>query len=289
MSLQKPSAPSGAARKRLPPWLRVKLPQGKTFAQTAGLVQSRGLHTVCQSAKCPNIFECFDKKTATFLILGDVCTRHCVFCNIEAGAVRPPDPDEPRRVAEAALAMGLRHVVVTSVTRDDLPDGGAAHFAAVIRAVKAAEDVTVEVLIPDFQGDVAALETVLAAGPDVLNHNMETVPRLYASIRPEADYARSLELLRRAAAAGCAAKSGLMVGLGETDGEVHAVIRDLAEAGARMVTVGQYLPPSRRHPEPARYVPPSHFTEYEACGTHHGVRHMFCGPRVRSSYHAQAL
>ncbi|TVM30518.1 lipoyl synthase [Oceanidesulfovibrio marinus] len=285
MPLSKPSERT----KRLPPWLRVKLPDNKEFAETGRLLASRGLHTVCQSARCPNIFECFSRKVATFMILGAVCTRNCAFCNITPGAPTPVDPDEPRRLAEAARELGLRHVVVTSVTRDDLPDGGAAHFAATIRALKQNTDVSVEVLIPDLGGSARDLSTILDAGPDVLNHNVETVPRLYPAIRPQADYQQSLTLLSRAAAAGVPAKSGLMVGLGETDGEVNAVIRDLAAAGCSMVTVGQYLAPSRLHPEPDRYVPPPHFDEYAACGRHHGIRHMFCGPHVRSSYKAEKI
>ncbi|TVM18671.1 lipoyl synthase [Oceanidesulfovibrio indonesiensis] len=261
MPLSKPSERT----KRLPPWLRVKLPKDKMFAETGRLLASRGLHTVCQSARCPNIFECFSRKVATFMILGAICSRNCAFCNIDPGQPSPVDPDEPRRLAEAARELGLRHVVVTSVTRDDLTDGGAGHFAAAIRALKQ------------------------NAGPDVVNHNVETVPRRYPEIRPQADYRQSLTLLSRVASAGVPAKSGLMVGLGETDTEVNAVIRDLAEAGCSMVTVGQYLAPSRRHPEPDRYVPPAHFDEYAACGTHHGIPHMFCGPHVRSSYRAEKI
>jgi lipoic acid synthetase len=288
MPADKPSATSSRKPRRLPEWIRVALPQEREFARTRGLVQGQGLHTVCQSARCPNVFECFSCGTATFLIMGGECTRDCAFCNIAPGTPEPLDADEPRRLAQAAADMDLRHVVITSVTRDDLPDGGAAHFAAVISELhRTLPGATVEVLVPDFQGDRAALETVLQAGPAVLNHNVETVPRLYPRIRPQAVYGRSLEVLERAArwGRGVTAKGGLMVGLGETDEEVRAVIRDLAGAGCGLVTVGQYLRPSRKHPEPERYVHPDVFQDYAAWGRELGMR-MFCGPLVRSSYHA---
>lgn len=277
---------------RIPPWLRVKLPAGRQYSDTGRLLADLDLNTVCQGARCPNKWECFSRSVATFLILGRECTRNCAFCNITPGHQLPPDPDEPRRVAEGAARLGLKHVVITSVTRDDLPDGGAAHFAATIRNVKERlPGCTVEVLIPDFRGDAAALETVLAAGPDVLNHNVETVPRLYAAIRPQADYAQSVELLRRAAAhpAGVPAKSGLMVGLGETDDELRAVIADLARAGCAMITVGQYMRPSLKHPPVERYMPPADFDALAGYGRSLGVARMFCAPLVRSSYHAAEL
>ncbi len=271
-----------------PEWLRIRLPKGTAFGRTCETVAGRGLRTVCRDAACPNIFECFSKKTATFLILGGHCTRNCAFCNIGPGLPDPVDPGEPGRVAEAARELGLRHVVVTSVTRDDLEDGGAAHFAAVTGAVRATlPQAAVELLIPDFQGDEDALSLVIAARPDVLNHNVETAPGLYPRIRPQAGYEQSLTLLRRAARAGLVAKSGLMAGLGETDGDIRGVVRDLADAGCSIVTIGQYLQPSRRHPEPARYVHPAVFEEYAAYGRSLGVRHMFCAPLVRSSYHAE--
>lgn len=277
---------------RIPPWLRVKLPSTKGFACTSSLLRDLDLNTVCQSARCPNTWECFSRSVATFLILGRECTRNCAFCNINPGIQLPPDADEPRRVAEGAARLGLKHIVVTSVTRDDLPDGGAEHFAETIRQVKGkVPGCTVEVLIPDFQGDAAALEIVLAAGPDVLNHNVETVPRLYASIRPQADYAQSLELLRRVAghASRIPAKSGLMVGLGETDEELQAVIRDMHGAGCSMITVGQYMRPSRNHPAVTRYMPPEEFDALAEFGRSIGVAKMFCAPLVRSSYHAAEL
>ncbi|MBG0774996.1 MAG: lipoyl synthase [Desulfovibrionaceae bacterium] len=277
---------------RIPAWLRVKLPSDPAFAATCALVREKGLHTVCSSARCPNIWECYQRRTATFLILGNTCTRNCAFCNIEPAALplAAPDADEPRRVAEASAELGLKHVVVTSVTRDDLPDGGAAHFAATVRAVRAAlPTATVEVLIPDFQGDERALGVVLEAAPDVINHNVETVPDLYPAIRPQAGYARSLELLARVRAAGAVAKSGLMVGLGETDSQTMDVVRDLARTGCSIVTVGQYMRPSLKHPPVARYVPPPFFDEYAACGRTHGIPYVFSAPLVRSSYMAGAV
>lgn len=277
---------------RLPPWLRVKLPRDRTFGQTCALLGEMGLGTVCQSARCPNVFECFGKGVATFLVLGHVCTRGCAFCNVTPGVPGPPDPDEPARLAKAAAKLGLRHVVVTSVTRDDLADGGAAHFAAVIASVRAElPRATVEVLTPDFQGDRAALETVLAAGPDVFNHNLETVPELYARARRGADYLRSLEVLRRAAKRSSSArtKSGLMLGLGETREQLTRTLADLAGAGCAMVTVGQYLRPSRRNLPVVRYVPPEEFDEVAELGRSLGIPVMYCGPLVRSSHAAGDL
>ncbi|EFL49560.1 lipoic acid synthetase [Solidesulfovibrio fructosivorans JJ]] len=273
---------------RLPSWLRVRLPKDAAFGETAHTVAAGGLRTVCRGARCPNIFECFSRGTATFLILGGVCTRGCAFCNITAGRPDPVDPGEPARLAAAVAELKLTHAVVTSVTRDDLPDGGAAHFAATIAALRqACPDTTVEVLTPDFGGDPVALDIVLAARPDVFNHNVETVPRLYPTARAGADYARSLAVLARAAAAGASVvKSGLMVGLGETREELTAVFDDLARAGCRVVTVGQYLRPSRRNLPVARYVPPDEFDALAALGRDHGIAEMVCAPLVRSSYKA---
>ncbi len=286
-----PDTRQPAARVRRPAWLRVALPSGPAFAGTRELLAGLTLHTVCQSARCPNIFECFSRHTAAFLILGDVCTRSCAFCNIARDASRPgpvpPDPDEPERLARAARELGLGHVVVTSVTRDDLPDGGAGHYVAVLDALRAGlPRATREVLIPDFQGCPEALARVLAAQPDIVNHNVETVPSCYAHIRPQARYERSLELLRRVARAGGVAKSGLMVGLGETDAEVEAVLRDLAEAGCRSVTIGQYLQPTRLHLPPQRYVRPEVFEAWAALVRELGIDQAHCAPLVRSSYHA---
>ena len=292
------SAPGDSGRpSRLPEWLRVGLPRGREYVRTRELLRAKGLDTVCQSAKCPNMFECFSRRTATFLVLGKVCSRCCAFCNVKSahgrgggGKLLPPDPSEPGRVAEAALAMGLAHVVVTSVTRDDLPDGGAAHFAAVTEALRQAlPEASVEVLIPDFQGSLKALELVLASLPDVVNHNLETVPALYARVRPDADYNRSLELLARVKARGLAAKSGLMVGLGETDQELCQVLADLAKAGCGMVTIGQYMAPTSQHLRPERYVPPELFEDYARQGRSLGIPRVFSGPLVRSSYHAESL
>ena len=272
---------------RIPKWLRRPLPRGPEFARTRDLLGDLGLHTVCQSARCPNMAECFSRNVATFMVLGDICTRNCAFCNIAPGKPQPVDPDEPRRVAQGAARLGLQYVVVTSVTRDDLPDGGAGHFAAVIRALRQAlPGAGVEVLIPDFKGDADALGMVVEAGPDVINHNVETVPSFYPRIRPQARYARSLELLGRVAKAGLSAKSGLMVGLGEDVDQVHAVLADLARAGASMVTVGQYMRPSQAHPFVERYWEPAEFDALADVGRSLGIAHMFCAPLVRSSYRA---
>ena len=256
MSAANPNPPAG----RKPDWLKRRLPTGETFNQVRDLIEAGRLHTVCQEAKCPNIWECYSHRTATFLIMGERCTRNCRFCSVAPGPPGPLDPQEPARVAEAVERMGLKYVVVTSVTRDDLPDGGAGHFAATIheirRRVPGAE---IEVLIPDFQGDPAALETVLRARPDVLNHNIETVPRLYPRVRPQADYRRSLELLRRAGeiAPGIPVKSGLMLGLGERPEEIRQTLQDLRAAGGRILTLGQYLQPSPEHLPVETYVPPT--------------------------------
>lgn len=274
---------------RIPPWLRVRLPCDPAYGATGALVRDLELHTVCRSAKCPNMFECYSRGTATFLILGDTCTRNCAFCNIGSGTVRPPDPGEPARVGRATAALGLRHAVVTSVTRDDLPDGGAGHFAVTIRAIRQCCEPcpTIEVLIPDFQGSASALHAVMAAAPHIINHNVETPPAQYARIRPQADYEQSLELLRRVREAGHVSKSGLMVGLGETDDEVHGVLEDLAAAGCDIVTIGQYMRPSRRHPPVERYVHPDVFAEYARRGQELGIPFVFSAPLVRSSYNAE--
>jgi lipoic acid synthetase len=274
---------------RIPPWLRIKLPGNERFSSTAGLMDDLHLNTVCQSAKCPNKWECFSRDVATFLIMGRVCTRNCAFCNIAPGRPEPLEADEPARVAEGARRLGLKHVVVTSVTRDDLPDGGAGHFAATIRAVRnTLPHCTVEVLIPDFRGDEAALRTVLEARPDVLNHNLETVPALYPAIRPRADYRQSLTLLARSRelAPSIPTKSGIMVGLGETDEQIMPVLDDLAAIGCDIVTIGQYMRPSRQHPPVERYVEPAAFDAYAEQGRARGIRHVFSAPLVRSSYNA---
>jgi len=279
-------------RERLPRWLIPKAPKRAELERLGGMLGEMGLHTVCQSARCPNVGECFGRGTATFLILGDTCTRNCRFCAVKTGCPSEPDPEEPRRVAEAAAMLGLRHVVVTSVTRDDLADGGAGQFAATIRAVRELmPGARVEVLVPDFEGDRDALGEAMAAGPDVLNHNVETIQRLYPEVRPQADYARSLELLKRAGemAAGAMTKSGFMVGLGESEEEVGVLLRDLREAGVQAVTIGQYLQPSREHFPAARYVRPEEFERYDGRARELGFAHVMSGPLVRSSYHAGEL
>ena len=272
-----------------PAWLRRKLPTGATYEKIRRMIEKGQLHTVCQEANCPNQFECFSAHTATFLIMGATCTRNCRFCNIGDGSPGPLDPDEPLRVAEAAARMQLRYVVVTSVTRDDLPDGGAGHFAATIGALKAAIDgVQVEVLIPDFQGRREALQTVLAAAPDVLNHNMETVRRLYSTVRPQANYDRSLELLARVKtmAPSIPAKSGIMLGLGESEPEIRQVIDDIYQTGCRMLTIGQYLQPTAEHLPVVEYVEPEQFDCWRSFALDTGFGKVASGPFVRSSYHA---
>jgi lipoic acid synthetase len=275
---------------RKPDWLKRRLPTGETFNQVRDLIEAGRLHTVCQEAKCPNIWECYSHRTATFLIMGERCTRNCRFCSVAPGPPGPLDPQEPARLAEAVERMGLKYVVVTSVTRDDLPDGGAGHFAATIheirRRVPGAE---IEVLIPDFQGDPAALETVLRARPDVLNHNIETVPRLYPRVRPQADYRRSLELLRRAGeiAPGIPTKSGLMLGLGERPEEIRQTLLDLRAVGGRILTLGQYLQPSPEHLPVETYVPPDDFENWRKAALDMGFSEVASAPFVRSSYHAK--
>ncbi|CCO23913.1 lipoyl synthase [Maridesulfovibrio hydrothermalis] len=273
---------------RIPPWLRVKLPTGKSFNHTAKLLADLNLNTVCQNAKCPNTWDCFSRKVATFLIMGHNCTRNCAFCNIAPGKLDPLDTDEPRRVSEAVSRLELKYVVITSVTRDDLQDGGAAHYAETISRIHADHpQCTVEVLIPDFQGDLNALKTVIAAGPDVINHNVETSPDLYSEIRPQADYRQSLELLERVKKlSSIHVKSGLMVGLGESDEQVRKVIDDLAATECDIITIGQYMRPSKEHPAVERYVEPQIFDEYAEYGKSLKVPHMFCAPLVRSSFNA---
>jgi lipoic acid synthetase len=275
---------------RIPPWLRIKLPRDATFAGTRDLLKDLELNTVCQSAKCPNCWECFGKKVATFLIMGNVCTRNCAFCNITPGITEPLSATEPDRVAEAARRLELKHVVITSVTRDDLPDGGAAHFAATIEAVRRVQPgCSVEVLIPDFLGDRDALKTVLDAKPDILNHNLETTHELYDAVRPQADYRQSLDVLvnSKQIDPSIPTKSGIMVGLGENDSQVLRVLDDLAAVNCDIVTIGQYMQPSRQHPPVQRYVPPPSFDEYAAAGNAKGIPHMFSAPLVRSSYNAE--
>jgi lipoyl synthase len=272
-----------------PEWIRARAPMGEGYERLRTLLRGTGLHTVCEEARCPNIGECWNRGTATFMILGDVCTRACGFCAVKTGLPgAAPDPDEPRRVAEAVLRMGLRHAVITSVNRDDQRDGGASIFAGVIREIRARiPGCTVEVLIPDFKGDWAALEIVIDARPDVLNHNTETVPRLYREVRPGARFSRSLELLRRSRQAGLRTKSGIMVGLGEESDEVRETIRAIRAAGTDVLTVGQYLRPSAEHLPLRRYYTPQEFQEIKEFSQALGFSHVESGPLVRSSYHAE--
>lgn len=273
-----------------PPWLKRRLPVGPEFERTRKRLQAGKLHTVCQEAHCPNIFECFSQHTATFLILGDRCTRNCTFCAVRKGPEGPPDADEPQRVAAAAAEMGLRYVVVTSVTRDDLEDGGASQFAQTVGTLRQSiPQVRIEVLIPDFQGSEKALQTVLDAKPDVLNHNIETVPSLYPEVRPQADYPQSLTLLRRASnhAPDIPTKSGLMLGLGEDRRELRQTLTDLHAAGCRILTLGQYLQPSAGHHPVRRFLPPEEFDQWRQIALETGFAEVSSGPFVRSSYHAK--
>ena len=272
-----------------PKWLRAPAPVGANYHELKELIGRLRLHTVCESAACPNVGECWNQRTATFMILGNVCTRRCGFCAVSKGAPLAVDYDEPQRVAEAVAAMGLRFAVITSVNRDDRKDGGAELFALTIRAIRArVAGCGVEVLIPDFQGNAAAVETVMEAAPDVLNHNTETVPRLYRQVRLGARYERSLEVLALAKRLSpkCPVKSGLMLGLGETSEEVLAVMRDLRAHHVDILTLGQYLRPSPKHLPIVRYVPPEEFAEFRHAGYEMGFAHVESGPLVRSSYHA---
>ncbi len=272
-----------------PEWLRAPAPAGENYRDLKDLIGRLRLHTVCESAACPNVGECWNHRTATFMILGNVCTRRCGFCAVQKGAPLPVDYDEPRRVAEAVAAMGLKFAVITSVNRDDRKDGGAELFAMVIRAIRErVPGCGVEVLVPDFQGSHAAIETVMEARPDVLNHNIETVPRLYRQVRLGARYERSLDILAHAkrSAPDTPTKSGLMLGLGEANDEALAVMRDLRAHHVDILTVGQYLRPSARHLPIVRYATPREFAELGAAGRAMGFRHVESGPLVRSSYHA---
>jgi lipoic acid synthetase len=272
-----------------PEWIRARAPLGTGYERLRGLMRELDLHTVCEEARCPNVGECWNRGTATFMILGDVCTRACGFCAVKTGLPGlPPDPEEPQRVADAVARMGLRHAVITSVNRDDQKDGGAAIFAAVVREIRARiPGCAVELLIPDLKGDWAALEVILASRPDVLNHNTETVPRLYRTVRPGASFSRSLELLRRSREAGLLTKSGIMVGLGEEWDEVLDTIRAIRAAGTDVLTVGQYLRPSPSHLPIVRYWTPEEFARLRELALGLGYSHVESGPLVRSSYHAE--
>ena len=276
-----------------PPWLKRRLPTGPAYEKVRALMSKSRLHTVCQEARCPNLWECFSRQTATFLIMGPCCTRNCRFCNVAHGRPpAPPDSGEPVRVAQAVKELGLHYVVITSVTRDDLPDGGAGLFAKTIKEIRAIMPRTLmEVLIPDFQGNQDALQTVIEAHPHVLNHNLETVPRLYPRVRPEADYDRSLLLLKRVThyQPSILTKSGLMLGLGEFPDEVEKTLQDLLDSGCSILTLGQYLQPTREHLKVERFIPPEEFDDWKEAALKMGFAEVASGPLVRSSYRARDL
>ena len=286
--ISSPPAPPGAHPR--PAWLKVRFFGGENYQDLKRSLRGLDLHTVCESARCPNQGECWEHRTATFMILGNICTRACGFCAVPSGRpLGPPDEAEPERVAQAVREMNLRYAVVTSVNRDDQPDGGSAIFARTIQAIRErVPDCKVEVLIPDFRGHWAALETVVGASPDVLNHNLETVPRLYRQVRPGAVYGRSLDLLRRAKQMSPAmpVKTGMMLGLGEEREEVLGAMAEIQSQGANILTLGQYLQPTPEHLPVARFVHPEEFAEYKRLGQQMGFRHVESGPLVRSSYHA---
>jgi lipoic acid synthetase len=275
-------------KERLPDWFKVLPQTGPNYLEMRRQVTTHGLHTVCEEARCPNIWECWNAGTATFMILGDICTRSCGFCNVKFGRPTELDYQEPQRLAEAVLTLGIKHVVITSVNRDELENGGAEIFAASIDAIrKTTPHCTIEVLIPDFQGKRDAIEMVLSARPDVLAHNVETVPRLYRTVRPQAKYYRSLEVLSWAKQNGFLAKTGMMLGLGESPDEVRSVMHDLVEIGCDILTLGQYLQPTHRHLPVARFVTPDEFVQLKKEGEALGLPHVESGPLVRSSYHAE--
>ena len=278
--------------KSKPPWLKKRIPPFEDLVKVKSILDSAELHTVCEEARCPNLGECFSKGTATILILGRICTRDCGFCAVEHGVSVPPDEEEPEKVAQAVKKMGLHYVVITSVTRDDLPDGGASHFAKTIQAIQVLDrEIKIEVLIPDFKGDLSSLVTVLKEGPDVLNHNIETIPRLYQEVRPQADYTRSLNLLKRAKERDTQTltKSGFMLGLGETEKEIFSLLRDLSEVGCDFLTIGQYLRPRPDRLPVVRYIPPEEFEEFKKIGEEMGFKSVASGPFVRSSFHAAQM
>jgi len=272
---------------RHPPWIRARLPSGQVYFDLRSRVHALGLHTVCESASCPNVGECWSAKSLTIMILGELCTRSCKFCDVPTGRPLPPDPEEPERVATILAELGLTHTVITCVTRDDLADGGAAHWAATLRAVKRrCPSMVLEALVSDFKGDTRAVDTVLAAGPDVFAHNLETVPRLSRQVRVQANVERSLAVLAHASGRGALTKSGLMLGLGESLDEVRATMRDLRGAGVEILTLGQYLRPSRQHLPIERHVSPDEFSQLKSEALATGFAHVESGPLVRSSYHA---
>jgi len=280
--------PEEAPRQQRPEWLKVRIPAGENYSRLKSLVAQHGLHTVCEEARCPNMGECWNAGTATFMILGDICTRSCGFCAVRTGRPQGLDLEEPIRVAEAIRRLGVRHAVITSVNRDELPDGGATIFAETIRQARiVSPGIKIEVLIPDFRGVAWALQIVIDARPDILNHNVETVPRLYSIVRPQAKYARSLELLDCAKRNGMVTKSGLMLGLGETMEEVVRLLADLRRVGCDILTIGQYLQPTKQHLPVDRFVLPDEFKMLKLRGLEMGFKHVESGPLVRSSYHAE--
>ena len=275
-----------------PEWLKIRVRSGENLKAIEKVLKSYSLHTVCDEAACPNRMECFNKKTATFMILGRICTRSCTFCNVAEGVVEPVNPEEPSKIAAAVQELGLKYVVVTSVTRDDLPDGGAGHFVNVIKAVKAQDSgISVEVLIPDFKGDRGLLSLVVKAEPDILNHNIETVPSLYREVRPQADYSRSLELLKNVKEVNrnMLTKSGIMLGLGEKKEQVLSVLEDLCSIGCDLLTIGQYLAPSAEHHPVVEYIHPDIFSEYRDAALKMGFKSVASAPFVRSSYNAAEM
>lgn len=288
-----PPNPEGEGGGRFPSWLHRKLPKGGNLWTTGAILEERRLHTVCEEARCPNLFECWSRKTATFLVLGKECTRACGFCDIDfSKEPKPPELDEPERVAESVDLLGLRHVVITMVSRDDLPDGGASHLAAIMRAIRTrSPEATIEVLTSDLSGNLEALDLVLAERPAVFNHNIETVRELTPRVRHKATYDRSLEVLSHAKRTGGQrfTKSGLMVGLGESEGQVHTALGDLKEAGVDIVTMGQYLQPNHHKLLVKAFITPEQFEQYAEYGRSIGIPHMYCGPFVRSSYNADLL
>jgi lipoic acid synthetase len=273
---------------RKPDWIRTKLHSEATFSEVQQIVEKNGLHTICTSGRCPNQSECWNKGTATLMILGEICTRACRFCNTLTGQPLPPDATEPERIAQSIRLLHLRHAVITSVDRDDLPDKGASHWAKTIRAVKIVNpDITLETLIPDFDGETSLLDLVIAEKPDIISHNLETVSRLTPKIRSKAKYQTSLKVLQYVSSCGITAKTGIMVGLGETEDEIFSLMDDALKAGCSVLTIGQYLQPSRKNIPVHEYISPKKFEEYRQIGLAKGFRHVESGPFVRSSYHAE--
>jgi lipoic acid synthetase len=273
---------------RKPDWLKIRLPKGENYLKVKGIVEGHGLHTICSGGKCPNMGECWAAGTATLMILGDTCTRSCKFCATPTGKPLPPDPSEPAKVADSVRLMNLRHVVVTSVDRDDLPDGGAAHWAETVLKIKEVNPgITIEILIPDFNGNPGFIRQVTDTRPNIISHNLETVKRLTPHVRSAARYERSLEVLRQVALSGIRAKSGIMVGLGETEAEVMELMDDLRPLNCSILTIGQYLRPTQEHLPVAEYVTPEQFEKYRLAGIEKGFTHVESKPLVRSSYHAE--